>query len=142
VSIADAPLIHVGDHVDIVHTQLGIHATGKVSKVASKPGTDGVTAQQVYLEVIPDDAPEQLIGASVSISITVKSTAGEVLAVPVAAVTVDGSGATRVQRVATDGTQVTVPVTTGLSAQGFVEVKPVGGTLEPGDRVLVGSTGG
>ena len=109
-----------------------------MSKVASKPGTDGVQANQVYVEIIPKDAPDQLTGASVAISIAVKSTQGKVLAVPVAAVTVNGSGQSRVQVVGTDGTRRTVPVTTGLSAEGFVEVR--GDGLQPGDRVLVGST--
>src|SRR5439155_26382551 len=111
------------------------------SKVASKPGTDGSAAQQVHLEIVPDQLPDQLTGASVAISIAVKTTNGKVLAVPVAAVTVDGSGDSRVKVVESDGTRRTVPVSTGLSAQGYVEVKPTG-RLVPGDRVLVGSTHG
>src|SRR2546423_3690483 len=103
VSIPDARLVHVGDKVDIADTKLGLKATGTVTKLASKPGTDGVGAQQVYVEVVPENAPDQLTGASVSLSISVKSTNGQVLAVPVAAVTVDGSGASRVRVVGADG---------------------------------------
>ena len=142
VSIPDARLVHVGDKVTLTDTQLGVHGTGSVSEVASKPGTDGASSQQVHIEVIPDDLPDQLTGASVAISISVKTTNGKVLAVPVAAVTVHGTGASRVKVVDGDGTRRTVPVTTGLSAQGYVEVKPQGGRLEAGDRVLVGSTHG
>ncbi|MCU1381005.1 MAG: peptidoglycan-binding protein, partial [Acidimicrobiales bacterium] len=79
VSIPDARLVKVGDEVQITDTQLGIKATGTVSKVASKPGTDGVQANQVYVEIIPQDAPDQLTGASVAISVAVKSTQGKVL---------------------------------------------------------------
>lgn len=139
-SIPDARLVKVGDDVQIADTQLGIEATGTVSEVASTPGTEGVQANQVYVEIIPKDAPDQLTGASVAISVAVQSTAGEVLAVPVAAVTVNGSGESRVQIVGTDGARRTVPVTTGLSAEGYVEVR--GDGLRPGDRVLVGSSGG
>jgi multidrug efflux pump subunit AcrA (membrane-fusion protein)/peptidoglycan hydrolase-like protein with peptidoglycan-binding domain len=137
VSIPDARLVKVGDEVRITDTQLGLKATGTVSKVASKPGTDGVTANQVYVEIIPKDAPDQMTGAAVAISVAVKSTKGKVLAVPVAAVTVNGKGESRVQVVGKDGTRRTVPVTTGLSAEGYVEVR---GDLHAGDRVVVGST--
>jgi peptidoglycan hydrolase-like protein with peptidoglycan-binding domain len=142
VSVADAKLVHVGDKVNVRETQLGVEATGTVSEVASAPGTDGAGAQQVHIEIVPDELPDQLTGASVAISIAVKTTNGKVLAVPVAAVTVDGSGNSRVKVVESDGTRRTVPVTTGLSAEGYVEIKPKSGRLDAGDRVLVGSTRG
>jgi multidrug efflux pump subunit AcrA (membrane-fusion protein) len=139
VSIADARLVKVGNRVEIRDTQLGLEATGTVSKVASTPGTDGVTSNQVYLEITPEDAPERMTGAAVAISIAVTSTKGKVLAVPVAAVSVDGSGRARVHVVDGDGTRRKVPVATGLSAEGYVEVT---GELRAGDRVAVGSSRG
>jgi multidrug efflux pump subunit AcrA (membrane-fusion protein)/peptidoglycan hydrolase-like protein with peptidoglycan-binding domain len=137
VSIPDARLVKVGDEVQITDTQLGLKATGVVTEVASKPGTDGVAANQVYVEVTPKDAPDQMTGAAVAISVAVKTTEGKVLAVPVAAVTVNGKGESRVQVLGKDGTRRTVPVTTGLAAEGYVEVR---GDLHEGDRVVVGST--
>src|SRR5205823_7232710 len=74
VAIADAKLVHVGDKVKVDDTELGIESTGTVSKVATSPGTDGASAQQVHIEVIPDKLPDQLTGASVAISIAVKTT--------------------------------------------------------------------
>ncbi|MEA2703489.1 MAG: hypothetical protein QOD63_1434 [Actinomycetota bacterium] len=139
VSIPDARLVKVGDAVEITDTQLGLHATGTVSKVATKPGTDGAQANQVYVEIIPEDAPDQMTGASVAISVAVQATAGKVLADPVAAVTVNGSGKSRVQVVGKNNARRTVPVTTGLAAEGYVEVRPKAGALKAGDRVLVGS---
>jgi len=140
VSVADAHLVHVGDKVAVSDSQLGIKTTGTVTKLQSKPGTNGLTAQQVYLEVVPDEAPDQLTGAAVALSISVTATNGKVLAVPVSAVTVDASGSSRVRVVGKDGTHRTVPVTTGLAADGYVEVRPRSGSLQAGDRVLVGST--
>jgi hypothetical protein len=141
VSVPDARLVKVGDEVEVRGTELGVTAKGTVSKLADKPGTNGVDAQRVYLEAIPRDAPDQLTGASVAVSIAVKASKGKVLAVPVAAVTVDASGNARVVVVGRDGTRRTVGVTTGLSAEGYVEIRSSKRTVAPGDRVLVGSHG-
>ena len=140
VSIPDATLIKVGDKVDVRSTELGIETTGVVSELASKPGTDGVDAQKVYMEVVPDNPPAELTGASVRLTIAVKSTGGEVLAVPVAALSVGADGSSRVQVAGDDGTVRTVEVEPGLSAQGYVELKDAAG-LDEGDRVVVGTDG-
>ena len=140
VSIPDASLVKVGDKVTMRSTDLGIEATGVVSKLASKPGTDGVDSQKVYMEVVPDDPPAELTGASVRISIAVKSTGGDVLSVPVAALSVGADGTSRVQVAKRDGTVRTVAVEPGLSAQGYVQVTPAAGaTLAEGERVVVGN---
>ena len=142
VSIPDATLVKVGDKATVRSTDLGLEATGTVTKLATKPGTDGVDAQKVYMEVVPDDPPAELTGASVRITIAVKSTGGDVLAVPVAALSVGSDGTSRVQLAGAGGTVRTVAVDPGLSAEGFVEVKAVaGGRLAEGDRVVVGSEG-
>lgn len=142
VSIPDAALVKVGDKVAIRSTELGIEASGVVSELASKPGTDGVDAQKVYMEVVPDDPPAELTGASVRLSIAVRSTGGDVLAVPVAALSVGSDGASRVQVAERGGGARTVEVEPGLSAQGFVEVAVTGGAkLAEGDRVVVGTSG-
>jgi hypothetical protein len=75
-------------------------------------------------------------------TIAVESTEGEVLAVPVAALSVAGDGSTRVQVQGADGKTRTVPVNAGLSAKGMVAVTPVRGDLAPGDLVVVGRSGG
>lgn len=142
VSIPDATLVKVGDKATVRSTDLGLEATGTVTKLATKPGTDGVDAQKVYMEVVPDDPPAELTGASVRITIAVKSTGADVLAVPVAALSVGSDGTSRVQVADAGGTVRTVAVEPGLSAQGFVEVKAVaGGRLAESDRVVVGGDG-
>ena len=75
-----------------------ITTTGKISLVEAKPGTRGVDKQQVYVSVTLDDPnlAAELSGASVRVTIPIDSTAGEVLTVPVSAVTTKANGETSV----------------------------------------------
>lgn len=142
VSIPDATLVKVGDKVTVRSSELDIEVTGVVSELATKPGTDGVDAQKVFMEVVPDDPPPELTGASVRLSIAVRTTGGDVLAVPVAGLSVGSDGASSVQVADRDGRIHPVTVEPGLSAQGFVEVTPTGGgKLAEGERVVVGVSG-
>jgi peptidoglycan hydrolase-like protein with peptidoglycan-binding domain len=76
--------------------------------------------------------------ANVRVTIPVKSTSGKVLAVPVAALSSGSDGASRVE-VLRDGKVELVPVTVGLSADGFAQVTPKGDAkLSAGDQVVVG----
>jgi len=82
----------------------------------------------------------QLVGTSVKLTISVKSTKGKVLAVPPSALSIGGDGNSRLQ-VLRGGRTVTVTVVPGLAAEGLVEVKPERGQeLRAGDLVIVGST--
>jgi peptidoglycan hydrolase-like protein with peptidoglycan-binding domain len=76
--------------------------------------------------------------ANVRVTIPVKSTAGKVLAVPVAALSSGSDGGSRVE-VLRNGKVELVPVTVGLSADGFAQVMPSGDVaLTAGDQVVVG----
>ncbi|MGZ0149890.1 peptidoglycan-binding protein [Kribbella sp. WER1] len=76
--------------------------------------------------------------ANVRVTIPVKSTSGKVLAVPVAALSSGSDGASRVE-VLRDGKVELIPVTVGLSADGFAQVTPKGDAkLSEGDQVVVG----
>jgi peptidoglycan hydrolase-like protein with peptidoglycan-binding domain len=141
VPIEEAPLVKRGMKVRIDEPDLGIKETGVVSEVAKTPGTDGADGFHVAIEVLVDGAPSTLVGASVRLTIPVKSTEREVLAVPASALSLAPDGSSRVQR-ATDGGLEFVRVEPGLSAGGFVEVTPLDGTLEPADRVVIGFRGG
>ena len=138
VSANDAKLIRVGAPVVITQPDLGITANGQVTQVATTPGTNGVDPQRFYLEVTPTDAPAALVGTSVVLTITVDSTKTDVLAVPVAALSVAADGTSRVEVKADDGTTHFVAVTPGLSAKGLVAVVPAG-ALAAGDLVIVGT---
>lgn len=137
-SLNDAKLVRQGAEVTIEEPDLGVRASGTVSQVADRPGTHKVDPTRVYLEVAPATAPVQLVGASVKLTIAVRSTRGEVLAVPVTALSVGADGSSRIQREAPGGGTEFVTVEPGLAAQGLVEVRPVDGGLSDGDLVVVG----
>jgi peptidoglycan hydrolase-like protein with peptidoglycan-binding domain len=81
---------------------------------------------------------ELLRDANVRVTIPVKSTNGKVLAVPVAALSAGPDGSSRVE-VLRDGKVELIPVTVGLSADGYAQVTPAGDAkLVQGDQVVVG----
>ncbi|MDV7217891.1 peptidoglycan-binding protein [Streptomyces prunicolor] len=104
---------------------------------ASDSAADSTAAVQVRITV-PEPGP--LAGeaeAAVKVTIKVGASDGKVLTVPMAAIHTSSDGRARVK--VERGDAVTdVHVTVGLSAAGIVEVKPDGGTLEAGERVVVG----
>jgi hypothetical protein len=138
-SLDDAKLVRLGASVKIEEPDLGVRTDGVVTQVADRPGTHKVDPSRVYLEVTPGAAPAQLVGASVKLSIAVKSTGRKVLTVPVTALSVGADGTSRVQLQRSSGRSEFVNVEAGLAAQGLVEVRPVGGELQPGNLVVVGS---
>ncbi|MEZ4862306.1 MAG: peptidoglycan-binding protein [Caldilineaceae bacterium] len=133
----EAPLVKPGMAVQIDEPELGLKATGVVERVATTPGTDGADGYHVYFETRVDETPTSLAGFSLRLTIPVESTGGAVTAVPIAALSLGADGASRVQ-VENGGTLAYVTVEPGFSADGFVEVTPLDGTLEPGQLVVVG----
>jgi len=132
-----APLVKPGMPVAIDEQALGIKATGVVTRVADTPGTHGVDGYHIYFEVRVDKTPTRLEGFSLRLTIPIKSTKGVVTVVPLSALSLAADGTSRVQ-VARDGALEYIVVKPGLSADGFVEVTPVNGTLAPGQLVVVG----
>jgi hypothetical protein len=132
-----APLVKPGMKVAIDEQALGVNATGTVQMVASTPGTRGVDGFHIYFEVRVDPTQVKLDGFSVRLTIPIKSTDGAVTAVPISALSLAADGSSRVQ-VQQDGEVRYVVVKPGLSADGFVEVTPSNGKLEPGQLVVVG----
>ena len=132
-----APLVKSGMGVTIDEPSLGIKATGVVKRVADTPGTDGVDGYHVYFKILVDQTSTVLQGFSLRLTIPIESTDGTVTAVPVSAVSLAADGTSRVQ-VDNDGALEYVVVEPGLSADGFVEVTPVNGTLAPGQLVVIG----
>lgn len=135
--LADARLVEAGMEVQIDEPDLGIEATGIVTRVAEAPGTDGVDAFHVYFEVAVNEGTPGMVGASVRITVPIESTRGSVLAVPFSALSLAADGSSQVQKVAGDETTV-VLVEPGLAAGGFVEITPLEGTLKAGDMVVIG----
>ena len=79
----------------------------------------------------------------ITIPVATRSSGGEVLAVPAAALSATGSGDTIVTVENPDGSTRDVAVIPGLSAPGgMVEISVVDGELAEGDRVVVGLSRG
>jgi peptidoglycan hydrolase-like protein with peptidoglycan-binding domain len=139
--LAEAALVKPGMTVAIDEPDLGLQATGVVSRVADTPGTDGVDGYHVYFEVLVDETKVSLEGVSLRLTIPVESTGGAVTVVPVSALFLAADGTSRVQ-VEKNGNLELMEVKPGLSANGFVEVTAVDGTLSAGQLVLVGYENG
>lgn len=139
VSSANRRLIETGAEALVEDESLGIEARAVVTFVADSPGGGELSSDRYGLILEPVDAlPEDAINLNLRISIPISSSGGKVLAVPFAALSAapDGTPRLEVQR-SSDLIEV-VEVTTGLRADGLVEVEPVGAELKPGDRVVVG----
>jgi hypothetical protein len=139
--LAEAPLVKPGMAVAIDEPALGLQASGIVSRVADTPGTDGADGYHIYFEVLVDETPVRLEGVSLRLTIPVESTGGTVTVVPVSALFLAADGTSRLQ-VEHNGNLELMEVKPGLSADGFVEVTPVDGTLSAGQLVLVGYENG
>jgi hypothetical protein len=82
--------------------------------------------------------PAALNGENVLVTVETGRTEGPVLTVPVAAIVTTGSGTSYVTVAGADGKQTQVPVTPGISQNGYVQVTPVkAGKLAAGDSVVV-----
>jgi peptidoglycan hydrolase-like protein with peptidoglycan-binding domain len=121
-----AATLDLGESVSVAAKVRRITKNGTQYDVVVAPNS--LTAQQLSL----------LRDANVRVTMPVKSTSGKVLAVPVAALSSGSDGAARVE-VLRDGKVELVPVTVGLSADGFAQVTPKGDAkLAEGDQVVVG----
>lgn len=141
-TINDAKLVRVGAPVTIEEQDLAIKVRGTVTQVAGKPGTNKVDPTRVYFEVTPKQAPVRLVGASVKLTIAVKTTKGKVLAVPLSALSVGAGGGSRLQVHRGGSKTEYVAVVPGLVANGLVEVRSEApGKLRAGDLVVVGLGG-
>jgi multidrug efflux pump subunit AcrA (membrane-fusion protein) len=132
-----APLVKPGMRVAIDEQALGIKATGVVARVAETPGTHGVDGYHIYFEVRVDKTPTRLEGFSLRLTIPIESTKGVVTVVPLSALSLAADGTSRIRVQNNDALEYIV-VKPGLSADGFVEVTPVNGTLASGQLVVVG----
>lgn len=87
-------------------------------------------------------SPEQVMAlqnTNVRVRVPVSSTEGEVLAVPLAALTAGPGGESRLELPGKDGKASSlVTVTTGLAADGYVEISSAESPLAAGDLVVVG----
>ncbi|MEV4775238.1 hypothetical protein [Microbacterium sp. LWH12-1.2] len=113
---------------------------------ALNAGKDSKARWEVLLDPDPltPEQIQQLQGNNVRVKIAVGATEGDVLSVPLAALTAGPGGESRVEVVESDPrkgedaeTRIVV-VKTGLAARGAVEITPTEGELEEGELVVVG----
>ena len=143
VASADAPLLSVGDTATFDMPDGGTH---DATITALVPGADSGARWTVTLEPAPLTAEQavQLQGRNVRVTIPVGATAGDVLFVPIAALTAGPGGESRVEVVDGDPREGDraqtrlVVVSTGLAAGGQVEITVLEGSLTEGDLVVVG----
>lgn len=154
VTEADAELLSV-DLPAVIALPDGSEVPGRVAAIgaealagtSSDDGQGAPSAGRTAVLVEPGEITEEqramLQGANVRVEVPVSSTDGDVVAVPIAALTAGPGGESRVEVMGDDGETTLVDVETGLAAGGFVEVTPLGGArLDVGDRVVVGQTAG
>jgi multidrug efflux pump subunit AcrA (membrane-fusion protein) len=157
VARADAGLVAVGADVEIEIRDAGITMSGTVLSVGEprqqpgdgQEGRPGGASESGRMEVVVAPEPGSELGNymffGARVRVPIDATDGEVLVVPVAALTVgpDEVSQVEVERApATDDSPAEtelVAVTVGLTANGLAEVAPIeAGALEEGDRVVIG----
>lgn len=138
VAASDRPLLEVGTVAQLDDESLGLSFEATITKLADEPGGDAPSGR-FFVQFTPTEEIEQDIGGlNLRITIPISSTGGEVLTVPLAALSASGDGSVRVEVEESPDVVRSVVVTTGLETTGFVEVRAVDGDLEAGDRVVVG----
>jgi multidrug efflux pump subunit AcrA (membrane-fusion protein) len=152
---ADAALLTVGmpatfegpDGAPLTATVAAVEATDSAAADGGEAGgppdgndADPAEAGRMTVTFTPQALDETqlntLQGRNVRVSVPVAATGGEVLAVPLAALTAGPGGESRVEKRNGGTRSELLTVTTGLAADGYVEI--TGGDLEAGDLVVVG----
>jgi len=140
----DAKLLKEGDAAVLAMPDGSEHPATVASVTPAKPaeGSTEPSGRFTVLFTPAELSAEQIAalqGNNVRVSIPVSATAGAVLAVPLAALTAGPGGESRVEVSTGDGDETTlVEVTTGLAADGFVEISSESGAIAEGDLVVVG----
>lgn len=142
VSEANRPLLEIGQKVVIDSAALGVELEGEITELADRTGTNGVADTRYYMQVTPtgDYKVTELVGINFRLKIPLEKSEGEVLAVPLAALSQGADGSSRVELLTGDDTSELVLVTVGLQDKNrsLVEVESLGRDLSAGDLVVIG----
>jgi hypothetical protein len=139
-SIADAKLLSVGMDVEVLDETSDTTYQARLSSIDPTPttGPDGTPGVALAMEPV-EPLPAALAGANLRVTFATATTSAPVVVVPLAALSAGADGRARVDKRAADGRRIEVAVTPGLSADGFVEVRPnEPGALAAGDEVIIG----
>jgi peptidoglycan hydrolase-like protein with peptidoglycan-binding domain len=127
----------------VIDLPTGEQVTAPITEIREASDDNSGYEVVVTPQDLTNEQVEALRSANVRLTIPVASTDGEVLAVPLAALTAGPGGEARVEVQLPgggDGTADTelVEVEVGLTAGGYAEIEPVEGSLDEGDLVVVG----
>jgi len=136
-SPAQYELVRKGMAVEVTADLLGLRAQGTVTTIGDRVDENGSRGYPVVISP-KSTLDSRLIGEDVRLAIERASTEHEVLVVPLSAITATANGQAVVVRRAADGREDTIAVTPGTSGDGYVAIVVTEGSLEAGDRVLVG----
>lgn len=135
----DRALVQPGTAVELLDEATGRTVVGTVASIGNELEPLAASPVPAYPAVVDAELPPDWSGRNLRATFSGASTETDVLVVPLAAVTSDAAGATRVQIARGDGTLDTVKVTTGLVAGGYAAVAPTEtGALDVGDQVVIG----
>jgi peptidoglycan hydrolase-like protein with peptidoglycan-binding domain len=133
-----------GGSAPVGSTGAGSGPTGSGPAGTAGANTSGSAANPGATAFIPltvhpaAPLPAALNGENVLVTVETGRTEGPVLTVPVAAIVTTASGTSYVTVAGAHGGQARVPVTPGISENGYVQVTPAASrTLTAGDRVVV-----
>lgn len=136
----DEQLVRTGVKVELLDETTNAAYPATITQIADTQTADSTGTIGRAALITPDKPlPPELAGVNLRVTITAAASDGEILVVPVAAVSAGADGATRVS-VLKDGASdpVDVAVTVLLTADGFAGLEPAPGTeLRAGDLVVV-----
>jgi Putative peptidoglycan binding domain len=134
--------VPTGTAVDIGSGSGSASSSSSASSTGSSGSSSGSSSGEtpfIPLTVRPSHAlASALNGENVLVTVQTGQTEGPVLTVPVAAIVTTASGTSYVTVVGAHDKQTEVPVTPGISENGYVQVTPAkSGALAAGDHVVV-----
>jgi HlyD family secretion protein len=143
----DAKLLKPGLHATITSSSgrkyqaavASVGAAGSATPTKSKTDDESNTPVGTAVRLVAGSGVNlaKLAGQSIRVTITVGDTGGAVLTVPISAVFTRADGQAHLTVDDGKGGTRQVPVTTGLSTDGYVEVTPHGASLRKDERVVV-----
>lgn len=142
VSEANRPLLELGQTVIIDNEALNIELEGEITELADRKGTNDVADTRYFMEVTPrgEYSVTELVDVNFRLKIPLEKSEGEVLAVPLAALSAGADGSSRVELLTADESSELVLVEPGLSDKNrsLVEIRSLGRDLNAGDLVVIG----
>jgi hypothetical protein len=137
VTVPAGTVVDIGSGAASASSSSSSSGSGSSSSGSSGSGSGATTF--IPLAVAPSvPLAAALNGENVLVTVVTGRTEGPVLSVPVAAIVTSASGTSYVTVVGAHGAQTGVPVTPGISENGYVQVTPARpGALSAGERVVV-----